>query len=77
VNILREFFPLSAKVNNGKSFIITTVLYLIISAVTGFVLNFFVGIPFIGVAIGFISSLIDLYCLAGIVVSILFLSKCA
>ena len=71
---LNGFFPLSAKATNGKGLAISVISYLVLSFVTGFVLHFFVGIPVIGTAIGFISQLIDLYCWGGIVVSIM---KCA
>jgi len=75
VNFLRELFPLSAKVKDVKSLIISILLYIVVSVVTGFVLGFFTAIPLVGTVIGFISRLIDLYCLGGMVISIMILAK--
>ena len=72
---MRELFPLSAKVKDVKSLIISILLYIVVSVVTGFVLGFFTAIPLVGTVIGFISSLIDLYCLGGMVISIMILAK--
>ena len=72
---MRELFPLSAKVKDVKSLIISILLYIVISVVTGFILNFFTFIPLVGTAIGFISRLIDLYCMGGMVISIMCFAK--
>ena len=68
------FFPLSAKATNIKGLLISVAIYFALSIVSGFILHFFIGLPVIGVAVGFVSQLIDLYCWGGIVVSIM---KCA
>ena len=75
MNNLNGFFPLSAKATNGKGFVISVLCYLAISIATGFIFSLLTGIPAIGVAINFISQLIDLYCWGGIVVSIMKLAK--
>ena len=75
MNLLRELFPLSAKVKDVKSLVISILLYIVVSVVTGFVLGLLTGIPLIGTVIGFASRLIDLYCLGGMVVSIMILAK--
>ena len=75
MNFLRELFPLSAKVKDIKSLIISILLYIALSVITGFVLGLLTGLPLIGTAIGFVSRLIDLYCLGGMVVSIMILAK--
>ena len=72
---MNGFFPLSAKATNGKGFVISVLCYLAISIATGFIFSLLTGIPVIGVAINFISQLIDLYCWGGIVVSIMKLAK--
>jgi len=75
VNNLNSFFPLSAKATTGKGLAISIICYLLLSVVTGFVLGFLTRIAVIGPVISFVSQLIDLYCLGGIVVSIMKFAK--
>ncbi|MBP1576907.1 MAG: hypothetical protein J6C75_00340 [Oscillospiraceae bacterium] len=72
---MKDFFPLSAKSTDAKNLVISILLYVVISIAIGFVLGFFTGIPLIGTLIKLISGLADLYCLAGIVVSIMIFAK--
>ena len=67
------YFPLSASVlsGNAKSLIISLAIYLVACAILG-VLNAILGwIPLAGVIIGAICSLLGLYCVAGMVLSVL------
>lgn len=72
---MREFFPLSAAAVTLKSFIFTVIVYIAASALSGFLLGLLTFLPLIGSAISFVSQLIDLYCLAGIVVSVMIFFK--
>ncbi|WMJ84755.1 hypothetical protein ACS3UN_05535 [Oscillospiraceae bacterium LTW-04] len=72
---MREFFPLSAKAYDLKTFLIVILIYIAVSAVTGIVLGLFSWIPLLGKVLGIVSQLIDLYCLAGIVVAIIIYFK--
>lgn len=72
---MKDFFPLSAKVNDVKSLVISILIYIAISIVIGFVLGFFTWIPLVGTLVKLISGLADLYCLAGIVVAIMIFAK--
>lgn len=67
------YFPLSASVlpGNVKSLILTLVIYVVACAVMG-ILNVVLGwIPLVGWLFRLIFSLLGLYCVAGIVLSIL------
>lgn len=68
---MREFFPLSAKALDLKSLIIVILIYIAASVLSGIVFNLFMGILILGKVASIISQLIDLYCLAGIVVAIM------
>ena len=66
------YFPLSASVGRGdaKSFVISLIIYLVASGVLG-VLSAVLGwIPLVGWALDFVFSLLGIYCVAGIVLSI-------
>ncbi len=67
------YFPLSANVlpGNVKSLIMSLVIYVVACAVLG-ILNVVLGwIPLVGWLFRLICSLLGLYCVAGIVLSIL------
>lgn len=66
---MRAFFPLSAKAYDLKSLLIIALVYIAASVATGFVLGLVGWIPLVGKLFIIISQLIDLYCLAGIVVA--------
>lgn len=72
---MTDFFPLSAKSTDVKGLVISILLYCVISIAIGFVFGFFTWLPLVGTLIGFVSRLADLYCLAGIVVSIMVFAK--
>lgn len=72
---MRDFFPLSAKVCDVKSLVLSIVIYIALSVVVGFICSLFTWIPLISVIIDFASRLFDLYCLGGILVSIMIFAK--
>lgn len=72
---MRAFFPLSAAAVTLKRFLLAVVVYIAASALSGFLLSSLTAIPLLGGAVGFISQLIDLYCLGGIVVSVMVFFK--
>lgn len=72
---MKDFFPLSAKATDVKALVISILIYVGISVVTGFVLGLLTWIPLIGTLISFVSGIADLYCLAGIVVAIMIFAK--
>ncbi len=73
--IVRAFFPLSAKAYDLKSLLVIALVYIAVSVATGFVLGLIGWIPLIGRLLGIVSQLVDLYCLAGIVVAVMIYFK--
>lgn len=72
---MTDFFPLSAKAVTGKGLVISILLYMALSIAIGVFCGFFTWLPLLGILISFVSKLADLYCLAGIVVSIMVFAK--
>lgn len=72
---MRAFFPLSAKAYDLKTLIIISLVYIAASVATGAVLGLLRWIPLLGTVLAIVSQLIDLYCLAGIVVAIMIYFK--
>lgn len=69
---LFRYFPLSAAVEPGnvRQLIISLAIYLVASATLG-VLNAVLGwIPLVGKLLGVVFSLLGIYCVAGLVLSI-------
>lgn len=69
---IKPFFPVNNKVEkgNGGSLAITIIIYFAISLVAGIILGLLNLIPFVGILITILSSLIGLYCLVGIILAI-------
>ena len=71
-----KYFPLSARAKKDVvGLIVSILLYIVVSAVLGFVFSLLSAIPLVGWIIGIIGSLVGLYCFIGIVVSILVVLK--
>lgn len=73
MDFLKKLFPMSfqkTEVNNFVKRIIIYALGIILAGVIGFVLGL-INIPVITLLAGFIVSLLELYCTAGIVLAIL------
>ena len=75
MDILKKFFPLSFKVEEIKSFIISLVIYAVIDVVCGFVIGLLAKISLIGIIFSLIGSIVGIYALVGIVLSILVFVK--
>ncbi len=72
---MRAFFPLSARAYDLKSLLVAILIYIAVSAATGFALGLLSWIPLLGRLLSIASQLIDLYCLAGIVVAVMIYFK--
>lgn len=71
-----KYFPISARAKKDVvGLIVSILLYIVVSAVLGFVFSLLSAIPLVGWIIGIIGSLVGLYCFIGIVVSILVFLK--
>ena len=76
MDFLKKFFPLSFKFNKDlKTFIISLVIYVVAGPVYGIVCGITTPLFGIGIILAFLAPIVDLYCLAGIVFSILVFAK--
>ncbi len=80
MDFLKAFFPLSFKATEVAKLVIAIIVYLVAGAVISWALSLLSIIPLLGVIIAIfaklIMALVDIYCLAGIVIAVLcFLKK--
>jgi len=75
MDALKKFFPHAFKATELSSFIITLIIYVVVDIVCGFVIGLLAKIPLIGVIFSLLGSLVGLYALVGIILSILVFVK--
>ena len=75
MNLLKSFFPHAFKATNLVAFIITLIIYALVDVVCGFVIGLLAALPIIGIIFSLLGSLVGLYALIGIVLSILVFVK--
>ena len=75
MDILKKYFPFAFKSTDKEPFIISLLIHIVGAIVGGFIIGLLVKIPVIGIIFTLIGSLISLYALAGIVLSILVFLK--
>lgn len=75
MDMLKKFFPFSFKATELKAFIISLVVYVIVDIVCGFVIGLLAKLPLIGIIFTLVGSIVGLYALIGIVLSILVFVK--
>lgn len=75
LDAIKKYFPHAFKANDVKSLIIGLVVYALIAFVAGLVLGFLGIIPIIGFVCGIVGWLVDIYCIAGVILSILVFLK--
>lgn len=68
---IKKYFPHAFKANDVKSLIIGLVVYAVIAFVAGLVLGLLGIIPIIGFVFGVIGWLVEVYCVAGVILTIL------
>ena len=72
MDMLKKIFPLSFQSKPDiASLVINILIQLVVSAVAGWVISIVASIPLIGIIFGLVGSLVGLYFLAGIVISLL------
>lgn len=72
MDILKKVFPLSFKyVGEVAQLVIGILIYLVAGIVAGAVIGLLAQIPVLGIIFGLVGGLVDLYCLAGIVILLL------
>ena len=73
---LQKFFPLSFKYTKDvANLIIGILIYLVVGIVAGVALALCALIPIVNLLVGIAGTLVDLYCVAGIVIQILVFAK--
>ena len=75
MDILKKYWPHAYKAPELNAFIITLLIYILIDVVCGFVIGLLVKIPVIGIIFTLVGSLVGLYALVGVVLSILIFAK--
>lgn len=76
MDTLKKFFPLSFKFTKDvANLIIGIIIYVVIGAIAPAILGILGFLPIIGWILGIVSSLVGIYCLAGIVIQILVFAK--
>ena len=70
MDILKKFFPISFSAKELKPFIISLVIYVLVDVVCGFVIGLLAKIPVLGILFSLLGSIIGLYALMGIVLSV-------
>ena len=75
MNLLKSVFPHAFKATDLVPFVITLIVYLIIDVVCGFVIGLLAKLPIIGFVFAFLGSLVGLYALIGIILSVLVFIK--
>ena len=69
---LKKFFPRSfSHSNTVAQVIITAIVYLIVGAIAGVAIMLLALVPVVNLIVGLLGTLVDIYCIAGIVISIL------
>lgn len=71
MDMVKKLFPYSFGTADVKSLIIKIIVYLVASAVAGFLLGLLGGIPLVGVVADVISWAFGLYCTVGWILVIL------
>lgn len=75
MDILKKVFPTAFKATDVKPLIISLIIYVLIDIVCGFVIGLLAKIPILGIIFSLLGSIVGLYALVGVVLSILVFVK--
>lgn len=75
MDFLKKFFPIAFKAREVKDLIISLIIFILIDIVCGIVIGLLAKLPIIGIIFTLLGSLVGLYALVGIVLSILVFCK--
>lgn len=75
MDALKKFFPHAFKATELTPFIVSLVIYVLVDVVCGFVIGLLAKLPILGVIFSILGSVVGLYALAGIILSILVFVK--
>ena len=72
MELLKKVFPYSFQAKKDvAALVINILIYLAVGLVAGFLIGILAKIPVLGMIIGLVGGLVDLYVLAGVVISVL------
>ena len=73
MDFLKKFWPTPFKIKKGDlvSFLVQLIIFLVLTAVFGWVIGLLSAIPIVGIVFGLISSLLGIYTLVGAVLCVL------
>ncbi len=76
MDALKKIFPLSFQfAKDVANLIIGIIIYVVIGAIAPVILGILGSVPVVGWILGIVSSLVGIYCLAGIIIEILVFAK--
>ena len=75
MDVIKQLFPLSFKGNDSNACVISVIVYLVAAIIVGVVVAILDFIHVVNILLGAIGTIFGLYCLAGIVFSILNFTK--
>ena len=75
MDIMKKLFPFSFKATDVMGLVIALIIYVIGCGICGAVIGFLAGIPILGIIFSLLGSIVGLYSLVGIVLTILVFVK--
>ena len=75
MDTLKKIFPHAFKAKELTPFIMALLVYVVIDVVCGIVIGLLAKIPLIGILFGLVGSVVGLYALVGVILSILVFLK--
>ena len=75
MEMLKKFYPHAFKASEGKDLAVALIIYILIDFVCGLVIGLLAKIPLIGIIFSLLGSVIGLYALIGIILSVLVFLK--
>ena len=75
MDLAKKLFPQAFRAKTTAGLIVTLIIYVLIDVVCGFVIGLLAKIPLLGVIFSILGSVVGLYALIGIVLSILVFLK--
>ena len=75
MDALKKIFPFSFKLSDVKALVISIIIYLVIGIVAGVVIWVIAHIPIVNIIVGIVGAIVDIYCIAGIILSFLSFTK--
>ena len=75
MDTLKKIFPHAFKAKELTPFIMALLVYIVIDVVCGIVIGLLAKIPLIGILFGLVCSVVGLYALVGVILSILVFMK--